>query len=178
MFLFSIPYIYIYIYIYKVTATSLQEKAIYSILQKAPLGMHMATQAKFIISGTAIHVTRKRTVFGIDVNPMYSHMPSQTCCRPTYFNTELTQITCKLLRKDLCNISQWLFAVMRSHITRKSKFGQTLLQMLQTCSDWKVSRTLFYLMYIYIYINIWLLCLLLWAFCGTCRVCFLKSAHW
>ena len=39
--------------------------------------------------------------------------------------TELTQITCRLLRKDLCNISLQLFGVMRSYMTSKFGFEHT-----------------------------------------------------
>ena len=41
---------------------------------------------------------------------------------PADFITELTQITCRLLRKDLCKIVPYLFAVMKSHVNSKSSF--------------------------------------------------------
>ena len=57
----------------------------------------------------------------LTLTPIPSHIASQTCYRPMYFVKELTQVTFRLLKKDLCNICLQLFAVIRSHMT--SKFG-------------------------------------------------------
>ena len=103
------------------------EKAISSIQQKALMRIHIATQTIFSLASFVVHMKSIRIVFGIEINSLHSHMPSQTCCRNKYFVTELTQITYRLLRKDLCNISLQLFAVMRSFMTSKSGFRQTEL---------------------------------------------------
>ena len=73
----------------------------------------------------AAHVMRKWTTFGVNINLMNFYITFQTCCRTIYFVTELTQITCRLSRKDLCNISLWLFTVKKPHMTSKSNFRQT-----------------------------------------------------
>ena len=56
---------------------------------------------------------------------VHSHMTSQTCYRHIYFVTELTQVPCRFLLKNFYKVSLQEFAVMRSHMTRKSSFAQT-----------------------------------------------------
>ena len=58
-----------------------------------------------------IYGKSKRPVFSIDINLVQSKLASQTCCRIV---TELTWITCGLLRKNLCTISMWLLTVKRT----------------------------------------------------------------
>ena len=114
------------------TATSLQKKVISSIQLKT----HMMPPAKFNLVSPIVYVAKKVTIFVID-----SHMTSEIFCRSTYFITEMMQVAYGLLGKDLCNMSQQLFSVMWSHMTNKSNCRQTLLQMLRTCSGWKMSGT-------------------------------------
>ena len=47
------------------------------------------------------------------------------CCRPTYFITKSTQNSDRLLKKDLCKISLWLFYVRWYHMTHKPSCGKT-----------------------------------------------------
>ena len=78
----------------------------------------------------------------LHINPVHSHMASQTCYRPSYFITELTQITCsnKLLVGTTCVKSacdcllSWDLKWQANTVWDK----QTLLQMLQICSGWKI----------------------------------------
>ena len=56
---------------------------------------------------------------------VHSHMASQNCCRPIYFDTGKTQVTCLLLQKNLCKLSLLLLAAMKHHMTSKSGFKQT-----------------------------------------------------
>ncbi len=53
-----------------------------------------------------------KTAIGKDINPMQVHMASQITYAPTYFVRESTQLTCSLLRKDLCKITQQKFSIM------------------------------------------------------------------
>ena len=66
----------------------------------------------------------KQKNFDGDINSELSHMAIHTCCRAGYFVSELTQISCRLLRKVLCIIRVRLFIVVRSHMTCKYSFGQ------------------------------------------------------
>ena len=56
--------------------------------------------------------------------PVNFYLASQTFCWSLYFVTEKTQVDCRLLQKDPCKMSQWLFAVMRSRMTEKFWFRQ------------------------------------------------------
>ena len=47
-----------------------------------------------------IHGKSKKTVFGVDINPMHSHKALQTGCKPTYLVTELTRINRRLQWKN------------------------------------------------------------------------------
>ena len=118
---------FVYIYLYVETGTSLQRKAICSISQKAPVGTHVIPDAIFTLASPTIHETtttkkkkkekkrkKKEKHFAVDINPVHSHMASQTCCGLTYIVTEMTQITCRLLRKDLRKSSLRLIAGMTS----------------------------------------------------------------
>ena len=60
-----------------------------------------------------------------DISIVHPHMTSQTCCRAIYFVTELTRFPSRLLLKDFIKVRLQKFAVMRSHMTRKSAFGPT-----------------------------------------------------
>ena len=62
---------YIYIYIYSNKHFLLE--AIFSILQKAPMGMHVAPQVNFTLAIPVTYVTNTGTVFSIDIKPGPSH---------------------------------------------------------------------------------------------------------
>ena len=51
----------------------------------------------FDSSWSIVYVTNKLTVFFINIPTITPHITSRTCCRRTYFLTELTQDTCRLL---------------------------------------------------------------------------------
>ena len=61
------------------TAT-LQKKAMFLIPQKATEGTHVAPLANFTFENPNTYVTNKRTVFDIDINPVYSYIAYQTYC--------------------------------------------------------------------------------------------------
>ena len=54
--------------------------------------MDVASQANFTLASPITYVTSKRTVFGVDIKPVRTHMASQTTCRPTFFVTELNYL--------------------------------------------------------------------------------------
>ena len=85
--------------------------AISSNPQKAPVGTRVTILTNFT-SASPAYVTS----IGININLVHAHIAFPICCR----STELIRITYKLLRKDLYKI-----AIMGSHITIKSCFGQT-----------------------------------------------------
>ena len=88
--------------------------------------MHEAPLAHFTHVSPAALVISKRIVFHVDVNRVLSHMISKTWHWPTHFVTEMIRITSRLLckRKDLCKINPRLFALIRSYMTCKPRFGQ------------------------------------------------------
>ena len=102
-------------YIDKGITISLQKKSIPLILQKVLITTHIAPLAKFTFATPAIYVTRKRPVFGIDINSVHSYLVSLTSCKPTYYFAELIQIIHILLKKYLSIIILWLFTAMRKH---------------------------------------------------------------
>ena len=89
--------------------------------QRLPVGACVTLRAKYTPASPIARVTKELAVFSIDIAPMHSHTTSQNCCRATYFATEMTQITGRLLYRDLCKTSLWWFALMRS----QSSCGRT-----------------------------------------------------
>ena len=98
----------------------------------------MTPLVEFILARSSANVMSIGTVFGIDINLVHFHMVSQANCKTIYFVTELTLITCKLLcLKSAYNcFLSWDLIWLGSLAVDK----QTLMQMLQTCSGWNVSR--------------------------------------
>ena len=82
-----------------VTATSLQNKSIFAIPQTAPAHPYKL----FAICD------RQKTCPSIGIKPVHYYLTPQIAADPYTLTQNLTQISCMLLRKDLCEISLRLF---------------------------------------------------------------------
>ena len=56
----------------------------------------------------------QKNCFAINISPVHFYMVLKTCCRATFFVTELTRITCTLLQKDLCKTRRCLFTAIKT----------------------------------------------------------------
>ena len=81
-----------------------------------------------------IYAWVKIAVFAFDIDPVYSHLASQTRRRPAYLMTERTRVTSMLPGKDLCVTGVIIF-VLEFHTTVDK---HTLKQILQDSSNWKL----------------------------------------
>ena len=142
-------------------------------------------QAKFILACPVTYVINKMAVFFIEIALVHIHV-FQTCCIPTYFYTENTQVASRLPRKDLGKISKRLFAVLGSNMTTKSGFEQTNPTTYQTWSDWNVSWIefksclLYYtiLYYIILYCTLWCIELIITVKNAENKVCLFVWVLW
>ena len=100
-------YIYIYIYIYNVFIFS-QKKGISLIDNEYKwfFGFYLRPSLSLQI-------------------PVHLLMTSQICCKPIKFVIELTQVSRRLLLKDIYKANLRRFALMKSHRSTKSVFEQT-----------------------------------------------------